>query len=130
LTSINGRGSAQNGTKTVTTITIDRAISGRGDVAFGGYVAGLLGAQLKSSGKVNFQRAVSLELPSRIERLASGTALYKDDVFLANPEPMTLELGIPVMPTVRETQTASVRFEAPAAQPDGVLMSRSGKFPA
>jgi hypothetical protein len=109
-------------------VVIDAHICGLPGVGFGGYVAGLLAAELGVPAKVNFLRPAPLGIELCIEHdLAGETTLLDGDIVFAVGRPHETSHGHPAPPTWEEAVQAS---EAYVAMPENEYPNCFGCGPA
>ncbi|MFF0499705.1 hypothetical protein ACFYU5_25125 [Nocardia aobensis] len=103
-----------------TAITIPTHIHGYPDLAFGGYVAGLLADRVGGEVRVDFRRGVPVRTPVQITDIESGSVLTDSDgTVLAEASPGSVELAVTPPPTWEDAVVASRdSFAAGRAIPD------------
>ncbi|PSR69330.1 hypothetical protein C8258_05435 [Nocardia sp. MDA0666] len=103
-----------------TAITIPTHIHGYPDLAFGGYVAGLLADRVGGEVRVDFRRGVPVRTPVQITDTESGSVLTDSDgTVLAEASPGSVELAVTPPPTWEDAVVASRdSFAAGRAIPD------------
>ncbi|MFG1665408.1 hypothetical protein [Streptomyces sp. Y7] len=102
-------------------IVVPELYVGYPEVAFGGYVAGVL-AERSGAGtvRVDFRGPVPVEVPVRIAETAQeGVELGEAERPLAAARPAELRLDVPAAPAWDEADAAARRFRA--APPSGVV---------
>jgi len=103
-----------------TAITIPTHIHGYPDLAFGGYVAGMLADRVGAEVRVDFRRGVPVRTPVQITDTESGSVLTDSDgTVLAEASPGSVELAVTPPPTWEDAVVASRdSFAAGRAIPD------------
>ncbi|MEV5650697.1 hotdog fold domain-containing protein [Nocardia sp. NPDC052254] len=91
-----------------TAITIPGHVHGYPDLAFGGYVAGMLAERVGGEVRVDFRRGVPVEAPVLVTDSESGSALVDPDgTVLAEASPGAVELAVTPPPSWDEAVVAS-----------------------
>src|SRR5689334_22335638 len=103
-----------------TAITIPTHIHGYPDLAFGGYVAGMLADRVGGEVRVDFRRGVPVRTPVQVTDTESGCVLTDSDgTVLAEASPGSVELAVTPPPTWEDAVVASRdSFAAGRAIPD------------
>ncbi|MCZ4604019.1 hypothetical protein O3S80_09640 [Streptomyces sp. Lzd4kr] len=102
-------------------IVVPELYVGYPEVAFGGYIAGVLAERSGArTVRVDFRGPVPVEVPVRIAETADeGVELGKAERPLAAARPAELPLEVPAAPSWNEADAAAERFRA--APPSGVV---------
>ncbi|MFF8352639.1 hypothetical protein ACF063_04225 [Streptomyces chartreusis] len=102
-------------------IVVPELYVGYPEVAFGGYIAGVLAERSGArTVRVDFRGPVPVEVPVRIAETADeGVELGEAERPLAAARPAELPLEVPAAPSWDEADTAAERFRA--APPSGVV---------
>jgi hypothetical protein len=99
---------------------IDKSLYGLPGVAFGGYVGGLLGAELDCDTKVDFRAPTPRETQLEIRRGRGRVDVFAADVLVATARPHRLDLEPPRLPDWDEACRAVDEYlqKAPITHPD------------